>query len=104
MRVKPLSVSFGERLSDYTQRVELALDKALPAASENPRRLHKAMRYAVFNGGKRVRPLLVYASGECLGVDPALLDGPATSIEMLHTFSLIHDDLPAMDDDDLRRG
>lgn len=104
MRVNPLSVSFGERLSDYTQRVELALDKALPAASENPKRLHEAMRYAVFNGGKRVRPLLVYASGECLGVDPALLDGPATSIEMLHTFSLIHDDLPAMDDDDLRRG
>lgn len=104
MRVNPLSASFGDRLSDYTERVDLALDKALPAASENPERLHNAMRYAVFNGGKRVRPLLVYATGECLGVDPISLDGPATSIELLHAFSLVHDDLPAMDDDDLRRG
>ena len=62
------------------------------------------MRYAVFNGGKRVRPLLVYATGECLGVDPALLDAPAVAIELIHAFSLVHDDLPAMDDDDLRRG
>jgi geranylgeranyl pyrophosphate synthase len=58
----------------------------------------------VFNGGKRVRPLLVYAAGECLGVDPDLLDAPAVAIELIHAFSLVHDDLPAMDNDDLRRG
>ncbi|MEO1244786.1 MAG: farnesyl diphosphate synthase [Pseudomonadota bacterium] len=99
-----MSASFGDRITEYTRRVDLALDKALPAASENPEHLHEAMRYAVFNGGKRVRPLLVYATGECLGVAPALLDAPATAIELIHAFSLVHDDLPAMDDDDLRRG
>jgi farnesyl diphosphate synthase len=62
------------------------------------------MRYAVLSGGKRVRPLLVYATGECLGVAPEKLDAPATAIELIHAFSLVHDDLPAMDDDDLRRG
>jgi farnesyl diphosphate synthase len=62
------------------------------------------MRYAVFNGGKRVRPLLVYASGECVGVSPDKLDAAAAAIEYIHAFSLVHDDLPAMDDDDLRRG
>ena len=62
------------------------------------------MRYAVLNGGKRVRPLLVYAAGETLDVDPVLLDAPAIAIELIHAFSLVHDDLPAMDDDDLRRG
>ncbi len=62
------------------------------------------MRYAVFNGGKRIRPLLVYAAGECLGVREELLDAPAAAIELIHAFSLVHDDLPAMDDDDIRRG
>lgn len=62
------------------------------------------MRYAVLSGGKRVRPLLVYATGECLDVDFDLLDAPAVAIELIHSFSLVHDDLPAMDDDDLRRG
>ncbi len=62
------------------------------------------MRYSVMNGGKRVRPLLVYATGECLGVDADFLDAPAMAIELIHAFSLVHDDLPAMDDDDLRRG
>ncbi|MEE4161061.1 MAG: farnesyl diphosphate synthase [Woeseiaceae bacterium] len=99
-----MSASFGERIDGYVERVDLALDKALPAASEQPERLHEAMRYAVFNGGKRVRPLLVYATGECLDVNPAALDAPATAIELIHAFSLVHDDLPAMDDDDLRRG
>jgi len=69
-----------------------------------PQRLHEAMRYAVLNGGKRVRPLLVYATGECLGIEPGRLDAPAVAIELIHAFSLVHDDLPAMDDDDLRRG
>ena len=62
------------------------------------------MHYAVFNGGKRLRPLLVYATGLCFGVDLATLDVPAAAIELIHCYSLIHDDLPAMDDDDYRRG
>lgn len=96
--------SFADRFSAYSQRISECLDRALPKASETPQRLHEAMRYAVLNGGKRVRPLLVYATGESLSVDAALLDAPAAAIELIHAFSLIHDDLPAMDDDDLRRG
>ena len=96
--------SFKERIQTYQQRVDQRLDEALPPASTVPERLHDAMRYAVFNGGKRVRPLLVYATGECLGVAPEALDAPAVAIELIHAFSLVHDDLPAMDDDDLRRG
>ncbi len=88
----------------YGKRVEQALDRSLPAADTHPTRLHEAMRYACFNGGKRVRPLLVYLTGEMLGVAPEQLDGPACAIELIHTYSLVHDDLPAMDDDDLRRG
>lgn len=76
----------------------------MPPADRIPHTLHDAMRYAVLNGGKRVRPLLVYATGECLNVAPAALDAPAVAIELIHAFSLVHDDLPAMDDDDLRRG
>lgn len=95
---------FESRIADYQARVDARLDAALPPASLAPGRLHEAMRYAVFNGGKRVRPLLVYAAGECLDVDPLLLDAPAAAIELIHAFSLVHDDLPAMDDDDLRRG
>jgi farnesyl diphosphate synthase len=95
---------FEKRIADYQARVDARLDAALPPASLAPGRLHEAMRYAVFNGGKRVRPLLVYAAGECLDVDPRLLDAPAAAIELIHAFSLVHDDLPAMDDDDLRRG
>ena len=96
--------NFNGRIADYQARVDARLDAAMPAATRAPERLHEAMRYAVFNGGKRVRPLLVYAAGECLGVDPDLLDAPAAAIELIHAFSLVHDDLPAMDDDDLRRG
>ncbi len=96
--------NFRECVADYQQRVDARLDEALPPTSLEPKRLHEAMRYAVFNGGKRVRPLLTYAAGECLGVDARLLDAPATAIELIHAFSLVHDDLPAMDDDDLRRG
>ena len=95
---------FEKRVADYQQRIDRRLDEALPRADLAPLRLHEAMRYAVFNGGKRVRPLLVYAAGECLGVDASLLDAPAVAIELIHAFSLVHDDLPAMDDDDLRRG
>ena len=96
--------TFADRIAAYTERVEERLDAALPPSSTDPCRLHEAMRYAVLNGGKRVRPLLVYAAGECLGVDAAFLDAPAVAIELIHAFSLVHDDLPAMDDDELRRG
>ncbi|MEL7186006.1 MAG: farnesyl diphosphate synthase [Pseudomonadota bacterium] len=99
-----MSHDFKDRIPDYTRRVDARLDEALPPADETPVRLHEAMRYAVFNGGKRVRPLLIYATGECLGVDADLLDAPAVALELIHAFSLVHDDLPAMDDDDLRRG
>ena len=96
--------NFEQRIPHYTRRVEARLDAALPGAEVPPSRLHEAMRYAIFNGGKRVRPLLVYATGQCLGVAESLLDAPAAAIELIHAFSLVHDDLPAMDDDDLRRG
>ncbi|MBS0395149.1 MAG: polyprenyl synthetase family protein, partial [Proteobacteria bacterium] len=69
-----------------------------------PERLHAAMRYSALGGGKRIRPALVYATGELLGVAPAALDAAAAAVEMIHVYSLVHDDLPAMDDDDLRRG
>ena len=99
-----LSEKFEKRVAHYVERVADKLDAVLPPASQAPKRLHDAMRYAVFNGGKRVRPLLAYATGECLGLEPLLVDGPAAAIELIHCFSLAHDDLPAMDDDDLRRG
>lgn len=86
------------------QRLETALQRRLPAATKQPPKLHEAMRYAVLDGGKRMRALLVYASGEALGVPAAALDGPAVAVELVHAYSLVHDDLPAMDDDDLRRG
>lgn len=85
-------------------RIDTALDQILPPLNVQPSRLHEAMRYTVLAGGKRIRPLLAYATGEALGLDPALLDRPACAVEMIHAYSLIHDDLPAMDDDDLRRG
>jgi len=99
-----LPATFENRIAHYTERVAAKLDSVLPAATHSPQLLHDAMRYAVFNGGKRVRPLLVYAAGECLQVPEQVLDAPAAAIELIHAFSLVHDDLPAMDDDDLRRG
>lgn len=93
-----------ELMPDWQSRVEQTLDRWLPAASLHPIRLHEAMRYAVLGGGKRVRPVLVYATGRALGVALDKLDGPAAALELIHAYSLIHDDLPAMDDDDLRRG
>jgi len=100
----PLSDEFEQWIETYCQRAEYCLERALPAADLVPAQLHEAMRYATLSGGKRIRPLLVYATGECLGVPAEKLDLPATAIELIHTFSLVHDDLPAMDDDDLRRG
>ncbi|MBS1270482.1 MAG: Farnesyl diphosphate synthase [Gammaproteobacteria bacterium] len=88
----------------YIQRAESALDRFLPPAHEEPVRLHEAMRYACLNGGKRIRAMLTYAAGTALGGDLSDLDIPASAVEMIHAYSLIHDDLPAMDDDELRRG
>jgi geranylgeranyl pyrophosphate synthase len=97
-------MAFADRISEYQARVDATLDFWLPAVETFPINLHEALRYSVFNGGKRVRPLLVYATGETLGVDKHLLDPIAAALELIHTYSLVHDDLPAMDDDDLRRG
>jgi farnesyl diphosphate synthase len=91
-------------LRSYADRVELALERWLPEPRIQPTRLHEAMRYATLGGGKRLRPALVYATGVALGVEPDALDGPAAAVELIHAYSLVHDDLPAMDDDDLRRG
>ncbi|MDY1033248.1 farnesyl diphosphate synthase [Stenotrophomonas sp. CFBP8980] len=85
-------------------RIESQLDAALPSPADAPRRLHQAMRHSVLGGGKRMRPLLVHAAGEVFGTDPHQLDAPAMAVELIHAYSLVHDDLPAMDDDALRRG
>ena len=95
---------FIERLPDYRARVHAMLDRVLPPASQPPQRLHEAMRYAVLNGGKRIRAILVIATGEALQADAGRLDPPACAVELIHAYSLVHDDLPSMDDDDLRRG
>jgi geranylgeranyl diphosphate synthase, type II len=85
-------------------RVNAALDNLFQAPSPELTRLYAAMRYSVMNGGKRVRPLLAYAACEALGSPPELANGAACAVELIHAYSLVHDDLPAMDDDDLRRG
>ena len=88
----------------WRARVEAALDQALPSAENSPQRLHAAMRHGVLNGGKRMRPLLAYATGTAFGADVSRLDAAAVAVELIHCYSLVHDDLPAMDDDALRRG
>ncbi len=95
---------FIERLTDWQTRIERELATRLPSIADSPHRLHEAMRYAVLNGGKRVRPVLIYATGQTLGISLDQLDAAACAIELIHAYSLVHDDLPAMDDDDLRRG
>ncbi len=96
--------SLKAKLTTYQEQVGKALDHWLPAADREPVHLHEAMRYAVLGEGKRIRPVLVYASGEAFGVTQEALHGCASAVEMIHAYSLVHDDLPAMDDDDLRRG
>ena len=93
-----------ELLKRYQSRVEQALEQRLPTADTTPDHLHQAMRYSTLDGGKRIRPILLYATGQALGVPMEQLDGPACAIECIHAYSLVHDDLPAMDDDELRRG
>ncbi len=91
-------------LADLRHEVEAALARLLPPADERPARLHAAMRYSLLAGGKRLRPVLCLASAEAVGGTRAAALLPAIALECLHTYTLIHDDLPAMDDDDLRRG
>ena len=89
---------------ERAQRIESVLDRVLGIAGGSPRRLQDAMRYAAMGGGKRARALLAYAGGELTGADPDDVDGPAAAVELIHAYSLVHDDLPCMDDDVLRRG
>lgn len=98
------STSFDGFLQRCQAHVEKALDSFLPAAQTHPAELHQAMRYAVLGGGKRIRPLLTYAAGNAVNAPAPALDATASAVECIHAYSLIHDDLPAMDDDDLRRG
>lgn len=93
-----------EVFAHWAARTEATLERLLPADTEAPRNLHAAMRHATLGGGKRMRPLLVYAAGTALGAGEELLDAPAGAVELVHAYSLVHDDLPAMDDDDMRRG
>jgi farnesyl diphosphate synthase len=99
-----MSTSLTNLMTCLRDRAERALDTRLPDAQVQPNRLHEAMRYAVLNGGKRVRAILVYASGQAVAAPDGALDTPACAVELIHAYSLVHDDLPCMDDDDLRRG
>jgi geranylgeranyl pyrophosphate synthase len=96
--------AFGAQLEQWRTRMELALAARLPRADVVPTRLHEAMRYSVLGGGKRVRPALLFATARTLGLDEGEVEAAACAIELVHVYSLVHDDLPAMDDDDLRRG
>ena len=100
MTTKP----FAEWMADTQARVEAALAHHLPNPDSTPARLHEAMRYATLGGGKRVRPLLAFAAGELSGAAAEHLDIVACAVELIHAYSLVHDDLPCMDDDVLRRG
>jgi len=95
---------FKTFLAEVRPSIDAALDRLLPAASQSPQRLHEAMRYAVFAGGKRIRPALVLLTGARLGLGHEMLLAGGSALEMIHTYSLVHDDLPALDNDDLRRG
>ncbi len=95
---------FAAWMGSIQARMEGALARHLPGAQQAPARLHQAMRYAALEGGKRVRPLLTFAAGELVGADPARLDVAACAVEMVHSYSLVHDDMPCIDDDILRRG
>lgn len=95
---------FAGWMTIIQHRTETALDRWLPAANTAPGRLHEAMRYSTLGGGKRMRPLLCHAAGEACGADPQHVDVGACAVELIHAYSLVHDDLPCMDDDVLRRG
>lgn len=98
------ALPFNDWLKAVQAEVEDALAASLPAANQIPARLHEAMRYAALDGGKRVRPLLAYAAGELFDAERAVIWRAACAVEMIHAYSLVHDDMPCMDDDALRRG
>ena len=102
--MSPTRPELSPTLQHYAARVEGVLERALAPAPGTPERLVAAMRYSVLGGGKRIRPLLVYGAGHALGADATRSDAAAAAVELIHAYSLIHDDLPAMDDDALRRG
>jgi geranylgeranyl diphosphate synthase, type II len=97
-------VTLADYLAERRALIDRAIDAQLPPADTPPAVIHEAMRYAVLGGGKRVRPILAIAAAEACGADPAPLVGHIAALELIHTYSLVHDDLPAMDDDDYRRG
>jgi len=99
-----VSTPFAECLSRWQAETEAALERYLPVPTNSPTRLHEAMRYSVLGGGKRVRPALVYATAQAIDLPQSSVIAAACAVELIHAYSLIHDDLPAMDDDDLRRG
>ncbi|OWW20547.1 polyprenyl synthetase family protein [Noviherbaspirillum denitrificans] len=99
-----IALGFQDWMKEVQSTMEDALASLLPPASQDPARLHEAMRYAALDGGKRVRPLLVFAAGELFDADPAVLARAGAAVEMIHAYSLVHDDMPCMDDDALRRG
>ena len=101
---QPDRMDFAQWMPAIQQRVERALDARLPPVDLAPAKLHEAMRYAVLGGGKRVRPLLAFAAGDLTGAPDATVERIAVAIEFIHAYSLVHDDLPCMDDDVLRRG
>lgn len=101
---KASKYEFEPILHAYQTRVDKALVHCLPCSKNASTQLPVAMKYAVTNGGKRVRPVLAYATGKALGIATDRVDTAACALEMMHAYSLVHDDLPAMDDDDLRRG
>src|SRR5512147_3119034 len=95
---------FSSWVSTHQSRFEDVLKRLLPQADSTPQRLHAAMRYSTLDGGKRVRPLLAYAAGELAGADIGRVEIAGAAVEMIHAYSLVHDDMPCMDDDVLRRG
>jgi farnesyl diphosphate synthase len=97
-------IDFSSWASQIQARTESTLGALLPTGEVAPERLHTAMRYSILGGGKRVRPLLAHAAGELFGASPDKVDLAAAAVEMIHAYSLVHDDMPCMDDDDLRRG
>jgi len=99
-----MSADFSGWSSAHQSRFEAVLNDLLPQAAISPQRLHQAMRYAVLDGGKRVRPLLAFAAGELAGADESRVNIAAAAVELIHAYSLVHDDMPCMDDDVLRRG
>lgn len=97
-------MSVKQYLASQTSIIDAALDRLVPSESTPPENIHRAMRYSLFAGGKRMRPILCIAAANCVAESPAGVESAACALELVHTYSLIHDDLPALDNDDLRRG